>query len=407
MNTNSLSSSPNMSGYATGRALSILLIAGTVIGIGAMARRWFGSRPGTPTSSSLRGDDLTNPLIEAGEASLDELRSIIASKGKVELHCHLNGSVRRSTLDELSPPGPDDGDGVVHTIEDAFALFRKVYTVVNSEEVLRRVVRELLEDCVADDVRYLELRTTPRKVDNVASRREYVRIVIDEISKFESINDARPLLSFPRGKIAVRLILTVDRSQSVAIADQTVDLALRFSETVVGIDFAGNPTVGSFADFKQVFTRARGHGLFTTVHTSEIRGVENETDAILDFKPNRMGHFLFPTEEQIRKAIVAGIVVESCPTSNICALSGRSPLDGDMNNHSILERFIKDPTGFLSINTDDPGAFSVKLSDELFSVARTFKLNREEIERMIVTPARHAFLSKSERDALEHAIAQV
>ena len=386
-----------------GKALGILLIAGTVIGVSAVVRRWYGSRQNTP-SSSPRGEELRNPLIEDGQPSLDDMRNLITSRAKAELHCHLNGSVRRSTLDELAPQGPQDGDGVVHTIEDAFALFRKVYQVVNSEAILRRVIRELLEDCVSDDVRYLELRTTPRKLDDVASRRDYVKVVVDEISKFEGLNKARPLTSFPKGQIAVRLILTIDRSQTVAVADQTVDLALRFPDMVVGIDFAGNPTIGTFADFKQVFNRARGHGLFTTVHTSEIRGVESETDAIIDFKPNRMGHFLFPTEEQVQKARAAGIVVESCPTSNICAMSGKSPLDGDMNNHTILERFIKDTSGFLSINTDDPGVFNVKLSDELLSVAKTFKLNRQEIERMMSAAARQAFLSKPEREALEQTI---
>jgi adenosine deaminase len=279
-------------------------------------------------------------------------------------------------------------------------MFRNVYEAINNEASLRRIVKEFLEDCIKDNVTYVELRTTPRKLTDVNSRRDYVRIVVDEISSFENLHSQRPLTSFPTGKIAARLILTVDRTQPVSVAEQTVDIALRFSEWVVGLDFAGNPTVGTFADFLGVFERARGHGLFTTVHTSEIRNVEEETEAIVNFRPDRVGHFLFPTADQISKLVSAGIAIESCPTSNICAISGKSPTDGDVTAHSIIETFINTRPDLLSINTDDPGVFGVSLSDELRAVAQSFNLDQNAIQRMIVASARHAFLTKQERESL-------
>ena len=58
----------------------------------------------------------------------------------------------------------------------------------------------------------------------------------------------------------------------------------------------------------------------------------------------------------------------------------------------------------ISICTDDPGVFDVSLSDELFAVAKTFKLNKKEIDRMILAPTKHAFLSKAEREVLASSI---
>ena len=394
-----------MLAVSAGRAVGSLIITGGIVGVGLSYKKWSRRNESEPVLPQPSASDLHHPLIEAGdELSPDQLRQLIYGSGKIELHCHLNGSVRKSTMNELHPPSLEDGDGVVHTIEDAFREFKRVYKVVNTEPILRRVVRECLSDAVADGVRYLELRTTPRKLNDITSRRDYVKVVADEIRKFEHINTSRPLREFPRGTIAVRLILTVDRSQPASVAEQTVDIALRFPEIVVGIDFAGNPTVGSFADFLTVFNRAKGHGLYTTVHTSEIQGVDKETDAILDFKPHRIGHFLFPTEEQLVRAREISVAIESCPTSNICAVSGRSPVDGDVNGHSILGRFIRDPECIISINTDDPGVFGVTLSGELLAVATTFKLSKVEVLRMLCAPAKHAFLHKQEREALADSV---
>ena len=113
---------------------------------------------------------------------------------------------------------------------------------------------------------------------------------------------------------------------------------------------------------------------------------------------------MFPTETQLSALIDRGISIEACPTSNICAISGKSPEDGNVDGHHIIKRFIRDSRGLLSINTDDPGVFGKTLSEEMFAVAKTFKLTREEIDRMLISGAKQAFLSLSERVALEQAI---
>jgi adenosine deaminase len=325
--------------------------------------------------------------------------SWIKTLAKAELHCHLNGSVRPSTMAELGGDATTSTD-VVHTIEDAFRVFKKVYSVITTEAVLRRIVRETLEDARADNVVYLELRTTPRVLLDISTRREYVEVVIDEISKFHALNTSRPLVAFPEGTIAVRLILTIDRSKSLEDADETISMASAFRDVVVGIDFAGNPTIGSFSTFKDVFKRATSEGLFTTVHTSEITGVGAETDAILEFRPDRVGHFLFPTEAQVDKLVKSGIMIESCPSSNMCAITGKNPTDMCLDGHNTLGKFLHMGHPIVSINTDDPGVFGKNLSDELFAVAKTFALKEHEVRQLIRSSGEHAFLHSAERSAL-------
>ena len=376
-----------MTAVSSGKAVASLLVTATIFGIGFVVRRY--RRNHRSNVNSLV--DIEDPLIvPMTELTGDEIREFVSRRGRVELHCHLNGTVRESTLRTLLNEGGEDLK--VFTIEDAFREFGRVYRAITTESSLRRIVCECLEDALLDNIRYIEIRTTPRKLSDVHSRRDYVSIVVDEITKFKNLNRSRPLTIYPKGTLAVRLILTVDRAQPVSVAEQTIDIALRFSNIVVGIDFAGNPTIGSFAEFVHVFERARGHGLFTTVHTSEIRGVEGETDSILAFKPNRVGHFLFPTESQLSKLIAIGIHIETCPTSNRCALAG----DG----HSVLDALIRHPNNVLSINTDDRDVFDVTLTDEIVGVANNYALSRNEIDRLITAAAHHAFLTPSEREAL-------
>ena len=392
-----------LGGTAT-RTFASILIVGTVVVGGYVASRWRRNRSPSPELPSDNVQEIQQPLIETGDLNIEDLRNYIKERPKVELHCHLNGSVRRSTLQELLPARSSDLVDTVHTIEDAFSTFKLVYEAVDSESVLRRIVRECIEDALADHVIYLELRTTPRKLSDVSTRREYVKIIVDELTRIDLVHNEKPLTSFPKGKIVVRLILTIDRTQPVSAAEQTVDIALRFPEWVVGIDFAGNPNIGRFQDFSNVFNRARGHGLSTTVHTSEIRDVDNETQAILDFKPNRMGHFLFANRDQLNFAITNGIAIELCPSSNICALYGKFPTNGDLIGHTLLNKLTSSKSCLFSINTDDPGVFGVTLSDELFSVAKSFKLNKTAVEDIIVASAAHSFLSKHEKDLLVTSI---
>ena len=146
-----------------------------------------------------------------------------------------------------------------------------------------RITQEAIEDFARDNVKYLELRTTPRELVSAsgvcASRREYVATVL------RAMREVPPQLD-----IAVRLVLSVDRAGTLGEAMDTVRLAEDFrGRGVVGVDFSGNPTRGSFLAFRPAFELARERGLRTTVHCAETED-EHDTLQILEFGPDRLGH---------------------------------------------------------------------------------------------------------------------
>jgi len=150
----------------------------------------------------------------------------------------------------------------------------------------------VLEDFRQDGVLYLELRSTPRALAD-SDAHGYVCTLLDALAEFE-----RTQRRAGRSPLTTRLILSIDRAQPSARADETVQLALELRAAredarrlIVGIDFSGNPARGDFADFLPSLERVRAVGLPITLHCAEIEN-DAEITAMLEFRPSRLGHAL-------------------------------------------------------------------------------------------------------------------
>ena len=217
---------------------------------------------------------------------------------KVELHAHLNGCVRDSTLMELAfrrageagAPGADpssagptaadlremlvkpDGTGP-RPLARCFDLFGAIHHLCTDHDTLRRIAAEAVMDFARDGVVYLELRTTPKDLPaRGVTKESYCEAVLlgvalgarlaargDGAGPSACANASRR--GFDRGAgsysdadpaIVARLILSVDRRESAEEAKRTVRLAAYLRDEglgVVGVDLSGNPTVGTWCVF--------------------------------------------------------------------------------------------------------------------------------------------------------------
>lgn len=227
--------------------------------------------------------------------------------GLVDLHRHLDGSLRLQTLQELADAkgivvpervGFFDGMG----LEGALACFELTLSVLQAPDAVRRVASEMCEDAAAEGVTTLEIRFAPQ-LHRGADPAEIVDAALDGV-------DGR-----------AGLILCGLYGESPQVLERLVSIA-EHRPGVVGIDIAGGPSPAhdwSLADYAGPFWRAAELGIGRTVHAGEGRPPAEIRTAIEVLGAQRIGHGTTVLEDPATVDLVLerGVVIEACPTSNV------------------------------------------------------------------------------------------
>lgn len=216
------------------------------------------------------------------------------------LHCHLDGSLRASTVLDLSGrlglPLPADlafypGMG----LEEALSRFAFTLSLLRTPEAVARVASEICEDAQADGVTTLEVRFAPQLHGPIEP---FVQAALEGLN----------------GRAGLILCALYGEEPSVA-------LELAAQPGIVGLDLAGGPA--SFHRFGMrhyaaAFSLARERGLGRTVHAGEGRPPAEIGVAIEVLHANRIGHGTTLLEDGDILALVLerGVTIEACPTSN-------------------------------------------------------------------------------------------
>lgn len=180
---------------------------------------------------------------------------------------------------------------------------------------VQAATESVIKDFASDNVIYLELRSTLRCEDGM-TKAKYLDSIIAGIKNSKLHNPS----------ITVKLIVSLNRKDSIQEAEENVDLAIEFSklepDIVVGIDLSGDPNQKSFTDYIRILNKARKEGLKLTVHFAEIPG-DKEINNVINFQPDRLGHgtFVHPSTNgslyNWTLLLESKIPVEICITSNL------------------------------------------------------------------------------------------
>jgi adenosine deaminase len=320
---------------------------------------------------------------------------------KVELHRHLEGSLRLQTmLDVAHAHGINLPASVLRlsdmvqvqdqdplTFQNFLAKFNTLRQFYKSPDVIHRVTREAVEDAARDNVKYMELRFTPVAL----SRAE--RFPLHDVMDWVSSSAAAAAAEFG---IQVRLIASVNRHESPELAEQVAWLAVEhITDGVVGMDLAGNEAEFSARPFAGIFSEAKQAGLHLTIHAGEWGEAENVREAIEQVGAERIGHGvrIMDDENVVALARERGTAFEVCVTSNY--QSGVIPTLSDHPLPRMLQADLN-----VTLNTDDPSVSRIDLSHE-------FKLAREDLgipidvlKERVLAAARASFLPEGEREEL-------
>jgi adenosine deaminase len=320
---------------------------------------------------------------------------------KVELHRHLEGSLRLKTMLDIArahgitvPAGTGPLSSLVQvqgndafTYQNFLAKFNTLRMFYRSPEVIYRVTREAVEDAARDNVRYLELRFTPVAL----SRAE--RFPLNDVMDWVCESARKAAQEFD---IQVALIASVNRHESVELAEQVAWLAAERRENgILGLDLAGNEADFPAEPFLGVFREARQAGLHLTIHAGEWGGAENVRAAIEVLGAERIGHGVRVLEDPktVRLARERKTVFEVCVTSNY-----QSGVVKSLADHPLMRML---SSGLIvTLGTDDPSISQITLSDECRRACEQLGLTHDLLKRCMLTAAEASFLPAVEREKL-------
>ncbi|HNT25917.1 MAG TPA: adenosine deaminase [Anaerolineales bacterium] len=319
---------------------------------------------------------------------------------KVELHRHLEGSLRLDTLVEvarlhgMSIAGTDRlralvqvGQEEPYTFQNFLSKFETLRLFYRSPDIIGRITREAIADAARDNVRYMEMRFTPMALSK--SQEFSLAEVIDWV--IEGVRQAEAEFN-----IITRLIMSFNRHEAVEIAEKVTQLAIdRMDKGVVGLDMAGNEAEYPGQPFEGLFKEAHKAGLKITVHAGEWGGPENVADAIVNLHADRIGHGVRVMEDPL----VVGLAAERQTAFEVCVTSNyQSGVFPNLAAHPLPRMLAAGLNA--TINTDDPRISQITLSDEYRTVTEDLGLPIHSLRNRVLAAAQAAFLPETERQAL-------
>lgn len=322
----------------------------------------------------------------------------IKAMPKIDLHRHLEGSLRLGTLAQIAREHgielpmmnsamntaqlrplvqitKNDPANLEHFLSK-FEVLRRFY---HSDEAIARLTYETIVDAAADNVQYLELRFSPQAL---ARKRGFpLTDVTDWV--IEAAHQASRVCD-----IEIGLIVTLLRHEDVTLAEKVAQIAFaRQHKGIVGVDLAGNEVRFPCDPFKHIFAEAHQLGLGITVHAGEAVGGESIRAAIEDLHARRLGHGVRIIDDPylMEMARERGVVLEMCLLSNIH--TGAITHLAEHPAKSLLESGL-----LVTLNTDDPSVSDSDLSNEYQMGMEQLGLTYSHLRQTVLNAAAAAFL---------------
>lgn len=307
---------------------------------------------------------------------------------KVELHIHLDGSIRPSTAAYLLNKSIEDvsnnmiASDKCEDLNEYLTKFDYPEKILQTKENLERVAYELALDLKKDNVIYAEIRFAPLK---------HIKEGLTLDSVVDSVLDG-----LSRVNIKTNLILCMMRNDTYSDNLKVIELASKYlNKGVGGIDLAGAEALYKTSSFKELFVMAKKYNIPFTIHSGEADGYDSILAAI-NFGATRIGHGIRTIEydDLINLIIDNNILLEVCPTSNV-----QTNAVDKYTDHPIKKLIDKGVN--VSINTDNRTVSNISLNLEYKKLQESFGFTKELFIKTNLNAIEHAFVSLDEKAKLK------
>lgn len=341
---------------------------------------------------------------EIKEEGIEEMKDILDKLPKIELHCHLDGSVRPETMYELllqqgeieKLDDINDFKELVSVKDECQSLkeylekFSYPLKVMQNEENIERITFELLEDLNKENVKYVEIRFAPFL--HMSQGLTFDEVVESVLRGMERAKSEYNILS--------NGILICMRHEPVENSIEVVNQGEKYlGKGIVAVDLAGNEHDFPPEIHKEAFDLAYEKGFNITIHGGETGIVENISKSIELLHAKRIGHGIAAIKDLGVMELLKekNIFLEMCPTSNFQTKAV------DIIQNYPLRTYMDFSIG-VTINTDNTTVSNTNLAKEYRLLMEKMDFTLDEISKLIYNGVEASFLSLEEKEDLRNLI---
>lgn len=318
----------------------------------------------------------------------------------IDLHRHLDGSVRLETIldlgrkHQLDLPAWDVESLRPHVqittpqpgVMAFIAKFKWMTAILVDYPACERIAYENVLDARQEGLDYVELRFSPWFMAEPHGL-DPAGVAAAVVAGIQAARDETGM--------AVNLIGILSRTYGVENAWLELEALLPQREHLVALDLAGDEANFPAALFAPHMQQAREAGWEVTVHAGESAGAESVWQAVRELRARRLGHAVNAIQdpELVAYLVEHSIGVEANLTSNV-----QTSTVPDYASHPL--RTYLEQGVLATINTDDPGISGIDLPYEYNVAAPAAGLTRTQIHQAQRNAVTCAFLSAEEKDRL-------
>jgi adenosine deaminase len=313
---------------------------------------------------------------------------------KVELHCHIEGTMRRATLAELTGHEPEHDGYSFDNLAGFLDVFWSVQAALTTPDHWERLATESIVDGADHGLRYREAFFTPARHLAAGQRLADIVAALD-----------RGLAAAERSTgVRCRLILDFDRDfgPSVALANMHELIALRRSgapgaERVIGVGMDSTEAGIDPTSYLAAYELAPRAGLRRTAHQGENSDASAIAAAVDVLGCERIDHGIsvLGDRELASRLADAQLPFTVCPNANVRI---NPDVCADLASHVFPE--MRAAGLFVTLNTDDPALVGLDLTEEYRLSAAAFGYEFDEMVDIALDAVRASWLDDSDRSAL-------
>lgn len=316
-------------------------------------------------------------------------REKIIGLPKIELHCHLDGSLSRKFMEqrlerELRMEELSVSDECT-SLAEYLEKFELPGLCLRDERGLEDAGYDVLKYMNRENVCYAEIRFAP--LLSVTEEMDCAKVIE---AVLRGLKRGREVFGIDFGLItcAMRHHSEEDNIRMIKTAREYLD------EGVCAADLAGAEASYPMSEFMNLFAETKKIGMPFTIHAGECGDAKNIVDAV-EAGAGRIGHGIAMREyPKLQKSLAEkGIGVEMCPISNLQTKAVQSTKE-----YPILE--FLDAGIKVSVNTDNRTVSNTSLTREMEFVQKTYGITDEQLKLLMLNAVDTAFAGDDVKERL-------